>query len=275
MSKYQKLWEYVKNCGSDVVTLRFAEIADIAGVAVEHSLLKYKKELPEYGYEVGRISLKGQTVEFRRIQSDKINKSDTLVWYVHGRGGTAAEAGHYKVLFPDCDVVGFDYRAGTPWEAKEEFPAALCEAAAGYRRVILIANSIGAYFAICALPQERIERAYFISPVVDMEKLIGNMMVWANVTEGELREKGEIDTAFGERLSWEYLGWVRENPVSWQVATEILYGGRDNLTDRETITAFAGKFGAGLTVMESGEHWFHTVEQMKFLDDWLLDVKNR
>ena len=46
-----------------------------------------------------------------------------IVVYVHGKGGSAEEAEHYKPLFPDSEVIGLDYRARTPWEAKEEFPA--------------------------------------------------------------------------------------------------------------------------------------------------------
>ena len=45
-----------------------------------------------------------------------------IVVYVHGKGGSAQEVEHYKALFPDCEVVGFDYRAQAPWEATEEFP---------------------------------------------------------------------------------------------------------------------------------------------------------
>lgn len=51
---------------------------------------------------------------------------------------------------------------------------------------ILIANSIGAYLSMCALLQGKIEKAYFVSPIVNMEKLIHNMMIRVNVSEGEL-----------------------------------------------------------------------------------------
>ena len=44
-----------------------------------------------------------------------------IVIYVHGKGGSAEEAEHYKPLFPDSKIIGFDYSAQTPWEAKEEF----------------------------------------------------------------------------------------------------------------------------------------------------------
>lgn len=201
--------------------------------------------------------------------------SNVLVLYIHGKGGTAQEAEHYKPLFPDCHVVGLAYKAETPWEAEDEFPMAFEKLAAGYAHVILIANSIGAYFSMCALPQERIEKAYFISPMVDMEKLIQNMMLWANVSEDALREKKTIETAFGETLSWEYLSYVRSHPLQWKVPTEILYGGQDHLTHRATITAFARACNGELTVMEEGEHWFHTVEQMAFLDQWIVEKQQR
>lgn len=197
-------------------------------------------------------------------KESKMPNNKDLILYVHGKGGTAEEAEHYKSLFPDCDVVGLDYKSETPWEAKSEFSAA-----AGHDRVILIANSIGAYFSMCALPQDKIAKAYFISPIVDMEKLIGNMMLWANVSETDLRENGTVETSFGETLSWEYLSYVRSHPIRWTVPTEILYGSKDNLTDKETITAFANAHAAKLTVMENGEHWFHTPEQMAFLDAWM------
>ncbi len=67
----------------------------------------------------------------------------------------------------------------------------------------------------------------------------------------------------------QYLRYVREHPVSWHVPTRILYGEHDNLTSMQTISAFAGKTGAALTVMPGGEHWFHTEAQMQFLDRWL------
>ena len=119
------------------------------------------------------------------------------------------------------------------------------------------------------LADKKIEKAYFISPVVDMENLIGNMMLWANVTEDKLREQKEIQTSFGETLSWDYLCYVREHPIIWNIPTHILYGEKDNLTSYETISRFADKIGATLTVMKNGEHWFHTEEQIAFLDEWM------
>lgn len=69
MSKYDALWQYVQDNGSQSLQLTFDEIAQIAGVAIDHSFLNYKKELTAFGYRVGKISLKEQTVIFHKIES--------------------------------------------------------------------------------------------------------------------------------------------------------------------------------------------------------------
>ena len=192
------------------------------------------------------------------------------VLYIHGKGGSAAECVHYGLLFPECEVIGLDYHTFTPWETGAEIRTAVEELKAMDKRVILIANSIGAYFSMNAGIDAMIEKAYFISPVVDMEKLITDMMRWANVTEAELEARKIIHTDFGDDLSWDYLRYVRSHPIRWTAPTRILYGSRDNLTPFETIRDFAEKHNAALTIMEGGEHWFHTEEQMRFLDNWIL-----
>lgn len=195
----------------------------------------------------------------------------SVVLYIHGQGGSPEEAVHYTPLFKGCDVIGLDYHAQTPWEAKEEF-SRLFDAVCGlYQSVTVIANSIGAFFTMSAFDGRKIEKAYFISPVVNMQKLIEDMMGWANVSEDELREKGEIETSFGQTLSWEFLSYVKAHPIEWPVPTHILYGSRDHLTSLATISAFARQIDATLTVMDGGEHWFHTEEQMQFLDTWIME----
>jgi len=67
MSKYEALWEQIHRDGSQTLKLTFTEILDIAGSPIDHSFLRYKTELPNYGYRVGKISMKEQTVEFLKI----------------------------------------------------------------------------------------------------------------------------------------------------------------------------------------------------------------
>ncbi|MEN6637208.1 MAG: hypothetical protein ABFC56_15250 [Clostridiaceae bacterium] len=68
MSKYQALWEYIGTRSEPSFQLTFEEIRQIAGIEIDHSFLNYKKELPAFGYQVGKISLKAQTVQFLKIE---------------------------------------------------------------------------------------------------------------------------------------------------------------------------------------------------------------
>ena len=67
MSKYDVLWMWIRETGSDSFKLSFAEIEQIVGFAIDHSFLTYKKDLIGYGYQVGKISMKEQTVVFRKL----------------------------------------------------------------------------------------------------------------------------------------------------------------------------------------------------------------
>lgn len=69
MSKYNAVWEYVVSRGESRLVLSFEEIRNLAGLEIDHSFLTYKKELIPYGYVVGKISLKAQTVEFLKVES--------------------------------------------------------------------------------------------------------------------------------------------------------------------------------------------------------------
>ena len=192
-----------------------------------------------------------------------------VILYIHGKGGSHLEAERYRKNCPGFDVIGIDYEVDVPWIVRNQIRSAYDQAAEEYDRIYILANSIGAYFAMLTLQDCNIEKALFISPVLDMERLILDMMSWANVSEQELYERREIPTEFGETLSWDYLCFVRENPIVWNVPTEILYAGNDNLTSRRTVDTFVDRHDSTLTVMENGEHWFHTDEQLAFLDSWM------
>ncbi len=66
MSKYAPLWDWIKENGADRMKLTYAEIEQITGLPIDHSFLTYKKELLEYGYQVGKISMKEKTVVFEK-----------------------------------------------------------------------------------------------------------------------------------------------------------------------------------------------------------------
>lgn len=192
-----------------------------------------------------------------------------VILYIHGKGGSHLEAEQYKKNCLGFDIIGIDYNDYLPWVVQNQIRSVYDKVRERYDYIYVIANSIGAYFVMHTLQTCDIEKALFISPVLDMEKLILDMMSWANVSENDLREKKEIPTDFGETLSWKYLCFVRENPIKWNIPTEILFAGNDNLISRQTVNWFISTHNANLTVMENGEHWFHTDEQLAFLDIWM------
>ena len=66
MSKYDVLWAWIKENGTDSFKLTFAEIEHITGFPIDHSFLTHKKELISYGYQVGKISMKEKMVVFQK-----------------------------------------------------------------------------------------------------------------------------------------------------------------------------------------------------------------
>lgn len=207
------------------------------------------------------------------IKKDKNStKNEKALLYVHGKGGNAAEADQIKDFCVGYDVFGVDYDDYFPWNARISVKNDFDRLKQSYSKVAVAANSIGAYFSMLALQDCDVEKALMVSPVLDMESLICDMMRWEGVTEEKLRIKGEIQTGTGEILSLRYLTYVRENPIRWEIPTEILYGGGDTLISRETVEQFVRAHNARLTVMENGEHWFHTPEQTAFLNDWVKSV---
>ena len=70
MSKYEPLWMYIKDNQKLEYKLTYEEIRNILGFDIDHSFLKYKKELLEYGYEVVKISIKEKYVLIHKIESE-------------------------------------------------------------------------------------------------------------------------------------------------------------------------------------------------------------
>lgn len=207
-------------------------------------------------------------------------KSERVWLFVHGQGGNMEEAGDfadtavplgYQVLGIDLpehgrrkNVPGF-----VPWRASEDIRRTARYIKEQWNVFSLRANSIGAYFSMLALKDLPAEKALLVSPVVDMERLIRDMMSWAGVSEERLRAEGKIETDFGQTLSWDYLRWVMEHPLPrWNTPTAVLYAGGDTLISRDSVEAFVSRNNARLTVYEPGEHWFHTPPQLEALHTW-------
>ena len=139
-----------------------------------------------------------------------------------------------------------------------------------YAEINLWACSMGAYFSLLAYKDEDIKQCLFLSPVVNMKVIIDNMMLWSNTTEEKLKEKQEIKTDCGQTLYWDYYEYVNNNPITnWNKKTFVLYGNKDNLQDENIIKDFCNNFNCSLSILENGEHYFHTEEQLKIYGNWI------
>ncbi len=207
--------------------------------------------------------------------------ADKIYLFVHGKGGNKEEAARFAAIacakgwqvlsidLPGHGESGYAMDEFVPWHVTPELQTVMAYLKPQWQRIGLWANSIGAWFSMLAYADITFEKCLFVSPILDMERLVENMMQWAGVTEERLQKEQEIKTGFGETLSWQYLLYTREHPIiKWNSPTEILYAGQDNLTERPVAEAFRARFHAGLTVMEDGEHWFHTPAQLAVLDRW-------
>ncbi len=230
-----------------------------------------------------------------RIKIDSIpaiiwtnNKSSKLFIAVHGNMSNKEDEPikilATKLVNKDYDLLSFDLpehgerKLDTNYLCKVQncvidLNKIISYAKEKYDEINIWACSMGAYFSLLAYKDENINKCIFLSPVVNMKKIIDNMMLWSNTTERKLQEKQEIKTSFGQTLYWDYYQYVKQNPITkWNKETYILYGDKDNMQDMDTIKKFSNTFNCNLTVLENGEHYFHTEEQLNYYKTWLDKV---
>ena len=217
-----------------------------------------------WGEKTGRVII--------AVHGSQSHKADTVI----GLLAQHAVPKGYQVL--SFDLPGHGARKGEPTLCKAQICAEELQSVLEYAReqaadISLFGCSLGAYFGILALHNAPLKRALFLSPVVDMERLIQNMMIWFSVSEARLQAEGEIATPIGETLYWDYYQFVKAHPITrWSTQTAILYGSADNLCERGVVEHFAQRFGCKLTVLQDGEHYFHTPEQLAFYEAWLEEA---
>lgn len=184
------------------------------------------------------------------------------VIYIHGNSGSAEQARCYEDLFEGSQVLGFDYLSKTAEEAQVEFPLYFRQF--GNEKVCVIAESIGAYFAMISLDSSLVGRAYFISPVADMEKVILKTLSSDGYSEKDLFERKTITCQNSIVLSYDDLSFIRSITVPWDVRTSVLYGERDNL---QSIDDIRKRFDDICIVKDHG-HWFEDTEE---IDKWIRE----
>lgn len=136
--------------------------------------------------------------------------------------------------------------------------------------ISLFANSMGAYFSLLAYQNEFLKQSIFLSPVVDMERIINNMMSWFHISPEQLEKEQVIDTPIGQTLYWDYFQYVKEHPITrWSSPTSILYGEKDTLCEYDVVYSFVRNFHCDFKVLEDAEHYFHKDEELSYYRNWL------
>lgn len=211
--------------------------------------------------------------------------SKRVIAAVHGAQSCKTDV-PFRLLaeaFPHCQVLSFDLpehgdRKGGPTLCRppicvRELSAVLDYAEGRWAETGLFAVSMGAYFSLLACRGRRISHAWFLSPVVDMERLTRDMMGWFQISEARLEAEGAIPTPMGQTLRWDDFCYIRRRPVDrWPFPTDILRGAGDALAAAETVSAFAERFSCRLRTAEGAEHWFHTAEDLEALSRWLRET---
>lgn len=206
--------------------------------------------------------------------------SNKVYVHVHGKMSRKEYAESFAAIAETkgCQTLSFDLpehgertdsKRCDVWDGISDLRTISDYAFANWERVSLYACSIGAYFSLNAYNTMPFEKALFQSPIVDMERLVKNMMLWSGVTEAELESKKEIPSPV-DTLRWDYYQYIISHPITqWNIQTAILYGGKDNLQPEESVRAFAEKFGCSLTVSENSEHPFMAQSDALIVENWL------
>ncbi|MBC3900658.1 alpha/beta hydrolase [Acetobacterium malicum] len=206
---------------------------------------------------------------FIAVHGNMSNKSDEVIVILAEK---ASQLG-YQVLSFDLPEHGERKNDPTPCKVQNcvKDLAAIMECAkTKWDEISLFACSMGAYFSLLAYKDDDLSQCLFLSPVVDMERIINNMMSWFSISAAQLQAEKEVATPIGQVLYWDYYCYVKEHPInSWNKPTAILYGSDDDLCEFDTVSNFAHQFNCELTVMEHGEHYFHTEEQLAFFSRWI------
>ncbi len=259
------------------------ELADALGYSGKSAIAHIEKGDADMTYEKILLLLRTYMLDANELfEVEKLDKqlddwrteqrkNKKVVVYIHGLYGSANEAENYSYLKDEYDVVGLDYQDGNPWELEDAIRNKFIKLTKSYKEVVIIANSIGAYYAYEYLSDFDIKRAFFISPLASMYQIILNIMMSKDIYLEELKEQRLINIDDKTTISYEYLKYLENHKDNWEVPTEILYGERDNVVYIENIADFlADHPNARLTIKKGAEHYFHTPDEKDFIKNWIL-----
>ena len=209
--------------------------------------------------------------------------SDRVFLCVHGKMSSKEAAAQLAQIAEEkgCQTISFDL----PQHGERQENNERCDVWNGVRdlnlvgdyvfsrwkEVSLFACSLGAFFSLHAYAGRRFKTCLFQSPILDMDYLIRQMMVWFDISEERLEREREIDTPI-DLMTWDYVQYVRAHPVdSWHTPAHILFAGRDNLQTQAIIDGFVRRFGGSVTLSKESNHPFMDERDAEIVERWLRD----
>ncbi|MEL7648408.1 MAG: alpha/beta hydrolase [Sedimentibacter sp.] len=224
------------------------------------------------------VNIEGVPALIQGDESDKVliavhglmsNKEDTVI---NIATANAIKKG-YQTVSIDLPEHGErkDGKSLVPWVCAEEIQKVYQYIQNGKKEISLFACSIGAYMSMLALKDIKITKSCFLSPIVNMTYLIQGMMNGFSITEDMLEQQKYIPLPIGQTLNWNYYMYTKEHPVYWNHDAFILWGNKDDMMPESEIDLFSYRSQAAVEKVDS-EHYFHTEEQLKLLQNWIERV---
>lgn len=118
----------------------------------------------------------------------------------------------------------------------------------------LLASSIGACFSLCDTPAGTFERAWLVSPLIDLEHYIRGVMAEYSVTYEQLEAETVIDTPRAV-LEWPYLRFVEEHPARLDIPSWTIRGDQDEVVPLSALSRFVDAPEGELVQIEGGPHF--------------------
>lgn len=186
MSKYDPLWENVGKRAGDSLTLSFYEVEQILGFPIDHSFLNFKAELKAYGWQAGKISLKGQTVSFTRCAAAMPDYlDDDIMRFFDGRNDS-------RELY---EILASQLKNTVP-----EFTLKVQKT-----QISFYNNHL---FAMVSLPRRKAERGIVVSFGLGYQ--LASPRVAVATEPYPNRWTLHVPVTEAEQLDGELLGWLRE-----------------------------------------------------------------
>lgn len=260
------------------------QFADSLGYAHKSTINKIESGQEDMSYQKILILLKEYMLNAEDLfdnageEVDKIEqlinkchkRHDKCIIYIHGLYGNTKEAEFYSFLFKEYDVIGLEYVDGNPWEVKNTIVSEFKKIISNYKIVYIIGNSIGAFYAYMYLDSFDIKAAFFISPFVNMKNYIESQLRKNKIDLKQFEESKIIELPDKQVLSYDFYQSL-SNKDGWKTKTNILYGEKDNVVDKNSIFDFVANHNACLSIIKNGNHYLHTPSQLRYIKKWITE----